>query len=105
MSRTYRLYVIALDPAVWHERLFRKENPHGTGQCVYVGSTAHTPEYRLAQHKAGEFCTRRWVQRYGLDLVPELAGTTEYSTREAAEKAERELALHLRQRGYAVWSR
>jgi hypothetical protein len=33
MQRSYRLYVIALDPAVHKERLFRKENPHGGSQC------------------------------------------------------------------------
>ncbi len=105
MTRSFRLYVIALDPAVWQERLFRKDNPSSSGQCLYVGSTAHTPEHRFAQHKAGQFCTRRWVQKYGIGLVPNLAGTTVYSSREAAEQAEHELALQLRQQGYAVWSR
>jgi predicted GIY-YIG superfamily endonuclease len=105
MQRSYRLYVIALDPAVHKERLFRKENPHGGSQCFYVGSTAHTPEQRFAQHITGKFSTRRWVQKYGIELVPQLAGTTVFATREAAEQAERDLAAHLRRQGFAVWSR
>lgn len=105
MARSFRLYVVALDPLVRQEKLFQKDNPHGGGECLYVGSTAHSAEHRFAQHKAGSFCTRKWVQKYGIALMPDLAGTVEYSTREAAEKAEHELAELLRQRGYAVWSR
>ncbi len=105
MPRSFRLYVVALAPSVRQERLFRKENPHGGDRCIYVGSTAHSAEHRFAQHKAGKFCTRRWVQKYGLGLIPDLAGSAEYATREAAEKAEHELAVRLRRQGYAVWSR
>lgn len=105
MKRSFRLYVVALDPTVRQERLFQKENLHGGDQCLYVGSTAHSPEHRFAQHKAGQFSNRGWVKKYGLRLVPELAGSEVFATRDAAEQAEGELASRLRQQGYAVWSR
>jgi predicted GIY-YIG superfamily endonuclease len=72
---------------------------------LYVGSTAHTPEHRFAQHKAGVFSNRGWVERFGLRLAQHLSDGVEYQTRESAEQAERDLAESLRTKGFLVWSR
>ena len=106
MARTFRVYVIELDPAVLSDTRFRDANAHdGPKGCLYVGSTAHSAEQRYEQHKAGEFSQRGWVKRFGLGLRSDLAPTVEYSDRAVAEVAERSHAERLRQEGYAVWSR
>jgi hypothetical protein len=105
MSYLFRLYVVELDPAVLNVGRFRRENPGGGARCLYVGSTAHTAEHRFAQHKAGRFSNRGWVERFGVRLLPRLAGGVEYQTRESAEQAERELAESLRKKGFLVWQR
>ena len=105
MSTSFRVYVVALDPAVQQVGRFRKANSRTAGQCLYVGSTAHTAEHRFAQHKAGRFANRGWVKKFGVGLAMHLSDGKEYQTRESAEKAERELADALRKEGYQVWSR
>lgn len=106
MSRTLRVYVIELDPAVLSDTRFRDANPHdGPKGCLYVGSTAHTAEQRYEQHKAGEFSQRGWVKRFGRCLRGDLAPPVQYSDRAVAEVAERQLAESLRREGYAVWSK
>lgn len=105
MNHTLRLYVVLLDDAVRSVGRFGRENKGSAGPCVYVGSTAHTPEYRFAQHKAGRFSNRGWVEKYGVALAQHLSDGKEYQTRESAEQAERELAESLRKKGFAVWSR
>jgi hypothetical protein len=105
MSTSFRLYVVALDPAVRQVGRFRRENQKSSGPCLYVGSTAHTPEHRFGQHKAGRFANRGWVKKFGVGLAMHLADGKEYQTRESAEQAERELAESLRKEGYQVWSR
>jgi predicted GIY-YIG superfamily endonuclease len=102
---TFRLYVVALDDAVRSVGAFARENKGKVGPCLYVGSTANTPEHRFAQHKAGRFSNRGWVERFGLSLAPHLSDGREYQTRESAEQAERALAASLRREGYAVWQR
>lgn len=102
---TFRVYVVALDPAVQQVGKFRKANAGSSGPCLYVGSTAHTPEHRFAQHKAGRFSNRGWVEKFGVGLAMQLADGREYQTRESAEQAERELAESLRKEGFQVWSR
>jgi predicted GIY-YIG superfamily endonuclease len=105
MTHTLRLYVVLLDDAVRSVGRFGKENSGSRGPCLYVGSTAHTPEHRFSQHKAGRFSNRGWVERFGVKLAQHLSDGKEYQTRESAEQAERELAESLREKGYAVWSR
>jgi predicted GIY-YIG superfamily endonuclease len=102
---TFRLYVVALDDAVRSVGAFARENKGKVGQCLYVGSTANTPEHRFAQHKAGRFSNRGWVERFGISLAQHLSDGREYQTRESAEQAERDLAVALKKKGYAVWSR
>ena len=108
MNHTFRLYVVELDPAVLLSGRFRRSNPGlrpDRGPCLYVGSTAKTAEERYAQHKAGIFCNRGWVTKFGRRLRHDLAPSISYQTRQSAELAERDLAEHLRKEGYAVWSR
>lgn len=105
MTPIFHLYVVELDPAVRKSRRFRDENPAGGERCLYVGSTAKTPAERYAQHKAGVLSNRGWVTKFGKRLCQELAGGSQYATRESAEQAERDLAEALRKEGYSVWSR
>ena len=60
MPKTHSIYVIALDDAILKVRRFRDKNPnHKKGKpCLYVGMTSRTPDYRFAQHKAGERSAR-----------------------------------------------
>jgi hypothetical protein len=97
--------VIELDPEVLMCRRFREANPewHDGKPCVYVGSTALTPEERFRQHLAGHKANR-YVRQYGVRLRPRLYQSWQhYETRAEAERAEEQRALSLRKRGYAVW--
>lgn len=71
--------------------------------CVYVGSTAHTPEERFRQHLAG-YKANKYAKRYGVRLKPRLYSKyLDLETRALAEQEEVKLAERLRKRGYAVW--
>jgi hypothetical protein len=98
------VYVVELDREVLKERRFARANPgYVPGQlCLYVGSTALAPEERLRNHLRGHR-GNRYVYRYGRRLRPELTSHYPPLTRDEAELTERELALELRRRGYAVW--
>jgi len=101
----YNLYVIELNREVLLERGFQEANPalRDDKPCVYVGSTAHTPEERFAQHLAG-YKANRYARRYGVALRPRLYRNYQsFETRALAEKAEGRLAERLRKRGYGVW--
>jgi hypothetical protein len=101
----FTTYVVELDPAVLNHGRVRKANPKGSERCVYVGSTAHTPEHRYDQHKAGVHANRGYVTTYGVGLRQDLADGQTYTTRQDAERAEAQLAAQLRKEGYTVWSR
>ena len=104
-KRAYSVYVIELDPEVLTCRRFREANPdwHDGKPCVYVGSTALTPEERFEQHLAGHKANR-YARMYGVRLLPRLYRRwLHYESRELAERAEEQRALSLRRRGYAVW--
>lgn len=105
MTPLFCLYVVDLDPSVLRHGRFRRANPKGGRRCLYVGSTAHTPEFRYAQHKRGMFANRGYVTKYGKGLRHDLAGAMSYATRQDAERAESALADRLRREGYSVWSR
>ena len=69
MSETrYSVYVITLSQDVLGEHKFRKVNPlYVEGQpCVYVGSTACTPDERFQQHKHG-YKHNRYAKDYGVE--------------------------------------
>ena len=71
---------------------------------VYVGQTAHTPEQRFAQHKAGGMLAAPKAHRFGVRLRLDLMkGIGPFATRNEAERAERALAEALERRGHRVF--
>jgi hypothetical protein len=100
----HNVYVIELDGAVLNHARFRKANPERDilKPCVYVGCTGLTPEKRFARHKAG-IQANRYVERYGLRLLPKLYAYANPMPYEAARDMEVELAIALQEEGYAVW--
>ncbi len=100
----HSVYVIELDPSILDLARFRKANPDRDilKPCVYVGMTGLAPEERFARHKAG-IRANRYVQRYGLRLLPGLYAYANPMPYEAAREMEVELAIALREQGYAVW--
>jgi hypothetical protein len=100
----HSVYVIELDPAIYNSARFRKANPEHdlTKPCVYVGCTGLTPEQRFEKHKAG-IRANTFVQRFGLRLLPKLYAYANPMPYDAARDMEVELAIALREQGYAVW--
>ncbi|MFM9885970.1 MAG: hypothetical protein ACKVQT_23330 [Burkholderiales bacterium] len=93
-----------LDPDVWYEGRFRKSNPdvNRSKPCVYVGMTGLDPDVRFDKHKAG-IQANRYVQKYGVRLMPELYECFNPMPYAAACEMEVELAIGLREQGYGVW--
>ncbi|MGH8688973.1 MAG: hypothetical protein ACREVQ_14820 [Burkholderiales bacterium] len=100
----HHVYVVELDSAVLNFARFRRANPDRDilKPCVYVGMTGLTPEARFAKHKAG-IRANRYVQQYGVRLLPKLYAYANPMPYEAARDMEVELAIGLRTEGYAVW--
>ena len=101
----HNVYVVQLAPEVWEkEARFRRANPGYSGKkpCVYVGMSGLSPEERFAKHRKGEKANR-YVYRYGIKLLPELYAFANPMPYEAAREMEVELAIGLREEGYAVW--
>jgi predicted GIY-YIG superfamily endonuclease len=92
---------------------FRLANPQFNGvlECLYVGMTSKTPLERFKQHKTGYVnkkghkLSANIVQKYGAYLRPSLYDhiNLKTMTREQALIMEKNLALDLRRKGYAVW--
>ncbi len=95
-DRTYTVYIIELS-----RDCIRKPSALAP---LYVGQTAHEPEYRFAQHKAGGKLAAAKPHRYGVklrwDLMERIAPL---STRKDAEAAEKEVAEALGSRGHPVF--
>ena len=71
---------------------------------VYVGQTAHTPERRFLQHKAGGKLAASKPHRFGVRLRLDLMrGIGPFATRKEAECAEQALAEALERRGHRVF--
>lgn len=100
----HHVYVVELSPEVLREPRFRKANPgYRSGRpCVYVGMTGLSPDERLDKHKAG-IKANRYVQRYGLRLLPELYAVYNPMPYRGAQDMEIELGIALREDGYGVW--
>jgi predicted GIY-YIG superfamily endonuclease len=100
----HHVYVVELGPEVLREGRFRRANPgyDATRPCVYVGMTGLTPEQRLRKHRSG-LQANRYVQRYGLRLLPSLYACFNPMPYAAAREMEVELAIELREKGYGVW--
>ncbi|KAB2319673.1 hypothetical protein F8A86_06480 [Betaproteobacteria bacterium SCN1] len=100
----YCVYVIELSKDVLRESRFRKANPgYRTGKpCLYVGMTGLDPDVRFDKHKAG-IQSNRFVQAYGLRLLPELYALYGKLDHDGACALEVELAIDFREAGYGVW--
>ena len=104
-ERAYYVYVIALSPEVLQHRRFAARNPeYRAGKaCLYVGSSALSPERRFEQHLNG-YRSNWFVEWYGVELLPRLyEHRNPLASRADAERAERELAEALRAEGFGVW--
>ncbi|SPJ17727.1 hypothetical protein SBBP2_460009 [Burkholderiales bacterium] len=100
----YHVYVIELSKDVLYEGGFRKANPdYIIGKpCVYVGMTGLDPDVRFDKHKAG-IQSNRYVQQFGLRLLPHLYEVYNPMPYDGARDMEVELAIGLREEGFGVW--
>ena len=87
-----------------NEPAFRKANPDYlfAKPFVYVGMTGLDPDLRFDRHKA-DVQSNRYVRDYGLRLLPALYEVYNPMPYEGAREMEVELAIGLREAGYAVW--
>ena len=100
----HHVYVVELSKAVLDEPRFRKNNPgYVDGKpCVYVGMTGLNPDLRFDKHKAG-IQANRFVQQYGLRLLPDLyEGFNPMPYQDAVDR-EIEIGIDLRSAGFGVW--
>ena len=71
---------------------------------LYVGQTAHSPEERFEQHKAGGMLAAGKPHRFGVRLRYDLMkGIGPFRTRKDAEAAETAVATALEKRGHRVF--
>jgi hypothetical protein len=71
---------------------------------LYVGQTAHAPEERFEQHKAGGRLAAAKPHRFGIRLRYDLMkGIGPFKTRREAEAAEMAVAGALEKRGHRVF--
>ena len=96
--------MVELDDTVMNDRRFARANPDwdATRPCVYVGMTGLTPELRFARHKAG-VKANRYVQLFGVRLLPHLYAYANPMPYDAARDMEVELAVAFRAQRWAVW--
>ncbi|MEM1257196.1 MAG: ribose-5-phosphate isomerase [Bacteroidota bacterium] len=109
----YQIYVVELSKKVFTEdQRFREANPQFNGvlECLYVGMTSKTPKERFQQHKTGALSRKGHnlsssiVRKYGSYLRPSLYNHIgPLSSKAEALKQEKQLALELRRKRYAVW--
>ena len=100
----YHVYVVELARDVLEVPRFMKANPGYTPgkPCVYVGMTGLDPDVRFDKHKAG-IQANRYVRDFGLRLLPALYAVYNPMPYDGAREMEVELAIGLREAGYAVW--
>lgn len=100
----HHVYVVELSDEAWNRARFRKANPdYVLGQpFVYVGMTGLDPDLRFDKHKAG-IQANRYVQLFGLRLLPQLYERYNPMSYKDAQAMEVELGIALRARGYGVW--
>jgi hypothetical protein len=99
------VYVIELSDEARTVKKVWEANPNANPKrkCVYVGSTARTPEQRFEIHKAGGKQSSSIVRHHGVRLVPGLYRNIPLTARAQAEDEEARLADRLRAAGYTVW--
>lgn len=100
----YSVYIVELAKDVLREGKFRKCNPgYISGRpCVYVGMTGLDPDVRFDKHKAG-IQSNRYVQQYGLRLLPDLYEAFNPLSYDEARDKEVEISIDLRSAGFGVW--
>jgi hypothetical protein len=102
----HHVYVVELSQDVLYEPRFRKSNPdYIEGKpCVYVGMTGLDPDGRFDKYKAG-IQANRYVQQYGLRLLPDLYEAFNPMRYEDAvdKEIEIEIGIDLRSTGFGVW--
>ncbi len=99
------VYVVVLDDKVLKVRKFANANTtYQIGKsCLYVGMTGLDPDTRFDKHKAG-IKANSYVQKYGLRLAPEfVADLQQPMSYEDARYLEVDVALKLKEKGFAVW--
>ena len=99
------VYVILLRNEVLAHKKFKSANPDygGVSPCVYVGMTGLDPDTRFDKHKAG-IKANTYVKLYGERLMPELVADLKQPMSFAdAKYLEVDVAIKLRELGYAVW--
>jgi len=95
-KRTYTIYVIELSRACTKQACALAP--------LYVGQTAHSPEQRFEQHKAGGKLASGKPHRYGRRLRYDLMkGIGPFASRAEAERAEKAVAEALEKRGHRVF--
>lgn len=104
IAENHHVYVIELSRDVLYEPKFKKANPdYRNGMaCLYVGMTGLDPDLRFDRHKAG-IQANKYVQRFGLRLLPVLYEKYNPMPYEDARYMEVDLAIRLREAGYGVW--
>ena len=101
----YYVYVVLLSDDVLNQPKFRKANPDCDVQkpCLYVGMTGLDPDTRFDNHKAGHKANK-YVQEFGLELMMgHVDDLTQPMSYEDAKYLEVDVAIRLRNQGYAVW--
>jgi len=100
----HNVYVIELSYDVMYEARYKKSNPDyiRSKPCVYVGMTGLSADLRFDKHKAG-IQANKYVQEFGLRLMPELYAMYNPMPYRGAAEMEVELAIALREAGYGVW--
>ncbi len=100
----HNVYVVELSKDVLYDRKFIKANPdYQPGKpCVYVGMTGLDPDLRFDRHMAG-IQSNKYVQKFGLQLLPELYEAHNPMPYEDARYMEVDLAIRLREAGFGVW--
>ena len=94
--RRYSIYIIELSRACTNEPC--------AFAPLYVGQTAHNPEHRFVQHKAGGKLAASKPHKFGIRLRLDLMkGIGPFSTRKDAEAAEKAVADALERRGHRVF--
>ena len=92
----YSIYIVELD-----RRCVRRPCAFAP---LYVGQTAHSPEERFEQHKAGGRLAAGRPHRFGVRLRYDLMdGIGPFKTRQEAEAAEEAVAGALERRGHPVF--
>jgi len=96
LPRIYSIYIIELSRSCTKQACALAP--------LYVGQTAHSPEHRFEQHKAGGRFAASKAHKFGVRLRPDLMkGIGPFSTRQEAEAAEEAVAKALERRGHRVF--